>query len=222
MQASTRILHLGALFCLLAPAAAQAQAEEIEERCTEYLWELFEAREYPGCSAALVLPDGEVVAVYAGYADIESEREMGSADRLLSGSIGKTYVTAAAHHLVSVDKLELDAKVSKYLGGSEWYARLANAEAVTVRQLMRHQSGIPRYVFKPGFFAACLAERDRVWKPEELLAYVLDDEPLHAPGAGWAYSDTNYILVGMIIDRKSKGRLILKMLSDRIVAIAVI
>ena len=46
-------------------ATPQTDGERIEERCTEYLWELFEKRQYPGCSAALVLPGGEVVAIVA-------------------------------------------------------------------------------------------------------------------------------------------------------------
>lgn len=66
---------------------------------------------------------------------------------------------------------------------------------------MSHQSGLARYVFEPEFVARLKAEPDHVWKPEELVAFVLEREPLFAAGEGFAYSDTNYLLVGMMIER---------------------
>ena len=180
-----------------------ATLQRIEERCLERLWGLFEQRDFPGASVALVLPDGTELALPIGYADREAEREMSAEDLLLSGSIGKTYVTAAYHHMARVTHagaLELDQPVAEHLGELEWYARLPNADTITIGQLLRHQSGIGRYVFKPEFFATCLEQPDRVWKPAELLSHVFDDEPLFPAGEGWAYSDTNYIVLGMVLE----------------------
>ena len=191
------------------PRVQDDALHRIEERCLERLWGLFEERGFPGASVALVLPDGSELALPIGYADRETEREMTEDDLLLSGSIGKTYVTAAYHHMARVthpDALELDQPVAEHLGELEWYARLPNAETVTVGQLLRHESGIGRYVFKPAFFATCLEQPDRVWKPSELLAYVFDDPPLFPAGEGWAYSDTNYIVLGMVLEKVSGKR----------------
>lgn len=80
---------------------------------------------------------------------------------------------------------------------------MANAKTVTIRQLLRHESGIERYVFAPAFWEMLTEDPDKVWKPEQLLAYVFDQEPLFAPGEGWAYSDTNYILVGIVLEQVS-------------------
>jgi len=67
--------------------------------------------------------------------------------------------------------------------------------------LMNHTSGLVRYEFKEQFTRDLTASPDRVWKPEELLSYVLDTAPPFAAGAGWEYSDTNYIVLGMIVER---------------------
>jgi len=182
-------------------AVSEDVALRIEERCNELLWGLHEKHGFPGLSAALVLPDGTELAFPVGFADLEAGREMSAEDRLLSGSIGKTYVSAAAHHLMLAGKLDFAAKAIEHFEGEEWFLRVPNARTVTVAQLLRHESGLPRYVFEAGFFPACIAEPDKVWKPEELLSWVFDDAPLFPAGEGWAYSDTNYIVVGMILEK---------------------
>lgn len=139
----------------------------------------------------------------AGVDSLEDGRPLTAADRMLSGSVGKTYVTAVAHHLVHAGQLDLDATAASYFEGvdAEWPQRLPNAREVTLRQLLRHESGIPRWVLQPAFERDLAADRERAFTPEECLAYVYDMDPLFAPGEGWAYSDTNYLLVGMVIER---------------------
>ena len=209
-----RIHHLVAPLCLLvAPLTAQQEAsspsaaiepavkESIQARCQSLLLELIEQRRLPGASAAIALPDGEVLTIAVGLADVEAGRDLTPRDRLLSGSIGKTYVTAAAHHLIQAGKLSLDAYAAEFFDDQEWFPRVPNAGDITVEHLLRHQTGIPRYVFKSEFWAAMTADPNHVWKPAELLAYVLDEEPEFPAGEGWAYADTNYVIAGMIIEK---------------------
>ena len=66
---------------------------------------------------------------------------------------------------------------------------------------MNHTSGVMRYEFKPDFIIDLNAMPTKEWKPHELLKYVLDENPAFAAGQGWDYSDTNYILLGMIIEQ---------------------
>lgn len=119
---------------------------------------------------------------------------------LMQGSVGKTFVAAIAIMLIRDGKLKLDEKVSSYLGKYEWYSRIPNAYSITVRQIMNHTSGVMRYEFKPDFINDLKAKPKKAWKPEELLKYVLDEKASFAAGEGWEYSDTNYILLGMIIE----------------------
>ncbi len=191
----------------MAPNAISEETQKlISARCVKYLSDLREERNFPGCSAALVLPDGSVLSFPIGLADVEAERPMSADDRLLSGSIGKTYVTAAAHKLMLAKKLSWDQCAIEFFEDEDWFLRVPNAKTMTLKHLLRHQSGIARHVFKPEFFRDCYAEPDRVWKPMELLSYIFDDEPLFEAGAAWAYADTNYIVLGMIIEKVTGQR----------------
>jgi D-alanyl-D-alanine carboxypeptidase len=66
---------------------------------------------------------------------------------------------------------------------------------------MNHTSGLVRYELNPKFTADLSANPDKVWTPAERIAYLLDAAPPFAPGRGWEYSDTNYIVLGLIIER---------------------
>jgi D-alanyl-D-alanine carboxypeptidase len=159
------------------------------------------ARGAPGVTAALVLPDGTEVAICAGFADVEARRAMRPSDRLLSGSVGKTYVAAAALQLVARGELRLDAPLAAHFAGEAWFDALANAEDLTLRHLLRHQSGLARYEFEPRFWEALVAEPDRVWRPEEQLAFLAGRPALARAGEGFTYSDSNYLLVGLLLER---------------------
>jgi len=162
---------------------------------------LHEAGSFPGATLGFVLPDGKSGSVSVGLADVENRSALKPTDRLLAGSIGKTYVSAVMLQLVQSGRVNLDTKIDRWFGQDAWFARLPNATDITLRMLMNHSSGIPEHVLNADFIAAMKKDPDRVWKPEELIAYVLDAKPLFAAGKGWSYADTNYILVGMIFER---------------------
>jgi len=158
------------------------------------------AGNYPGLSVAIVA-DGYSTDLTSGYSSVEDRTMLKSSDLLLTGSVGKTYVAAIALQLVEKGKLNLDRLVSDYLITYTWYPQLPNAKDITVRMLMNHTSGIMRYEFKQTFITDLTSDPDKVWKPEELIHYVLNEQPAFKAGEGWDYSDTNYILLGMIIEK---------------------
>ena len=120
--------------------------------------------------------------------------------RQLTGSIGKTFAAAVALQLVSEGHLDLNDLVAKWLVSSEWYAGLPNGQDITVRMLMNHTAGIPDNVADSIFLGDIFLDPDRVWEPQELVSYVLDEEPLFAAGSDFRYTDTNYILLGMVME----------------------
>jgi D-alanyl-D-alanine carboxypeptidase len=130
---------------------------------------------------------------------------MKPSDRLLLGSVGKTYASAVALQMIHEKKFSLDDTLDKFFGSRPWFARIANGTAITVRHLMTHTSGLVRYEFNPKFTQDLSANPDKVWTGEDRLAYLFDAKPPFAPGAGWEYSDTNYIVLGMIIEQASKS-----------------
>ena len=187
------------------PSTANPTHAKIAERCQAELDAVFEAGVFPGASVGIVLPDGHELSLVVGLADRDLETRMTPEHRMLSGSVGKVYVSAAAHHLAQSGALDLDARAASFFADDEeWLDRVPNARDVTIRQLLRHQSGIPRYVFDPAFWKAMLTAPEKHWAPHELLAYVFDAEPLFAPGEGWSYADTNFIVVGMVLEQVSK------------------
>lgn len=166
--------------------------------------ELHAAATFPGATIGFVLPDGTSGSVSTGVSDVENKTALKPTDRMLAGSIGKTYVSAVTLQAVQEGKLALDDKIERWLGKDSWFSRLPNARDITLRMLMNHSSGIPEHVLNKDFIAAMKKDPDRIWKPEELLTYILDAKPLFPAGQGWSYADTNYILVGMIFERVTR------------------
>lgn len=163
--------------------------------------EWHKAGKFPGATLGVVLADGESFGLAVGYSDRDARTPMKPNDRMLAGSVGKTFAAAAAMQLVREGKIGLDDKIEKYFGKERWFTRLPNAKDITVRQLMNHTSGLVRYEFKKEFTDFLTANPYKVWTPEERLAYLFDEKPPFEAGKGWNYSDTNYIVLGMIIER---------------------
>ncbi len=156
---------------------------------------------FPGATLAVVLADGRLVHLATGLSDPEGTVPMVPEDRMFSGSTGKTFAAAVAMQLVDEGLLDLEQPLTDFFGDTTWLARLPNHDQITVRMLLSHTSGLPRHVMKPALWAELAADPDRVWQPEELLSYIFDDEAVHPAGEGWAYSDTNFIILGMIIEQ---------------------
>ena len=177
-----------------------ALKRQFQEKLNE--WHL--AGKFPGATLGVVLADGESFGLAVGHSDRGKKTPMRFDDRMLAGSTGKTFAAATAFQLVSEGKLSLDDKVEKYLGSEPWFDRLPNSHQITIRQLMNHTSGLVRYEFKKEFTDLLTADPMKVWTPEERLAYLFDEKPPFEAGKGWDYSDTNYIVLGMIIERVTR------------------
>ncbi len=171
---------------------------------------LREGKNSPGMTAAFALPDGRVFGFASGFADKESKEPMTPDSRMLSASIGKTYVAATAIALVLEGKLDLEDRIETWLGDEPWFKRLPNATDITVRNLLNHSGGIIDHVESEAFGQA-VAE----WQAlpvfnvtrqthVQLVEMVCDQEPLFPAGQGYQYSDTGYILIGFIIEKASE------------------
>ena len=178
-----------------------SQSASLQQQLQSKFDELHKAAAFPGGTAGFVLSDGSSFALAVGVSDRTTKAPMKTTDRLLLGSVGKTYVSAVALQMINEKKFRLDDTLDKFFGDAAWFPRLANAPKITVRHLMTHTSGIVRYELNPKFTKDLSANPDRVWTGEARLAYLLDATPPFAPGEGWEYSDTNYIVLGMIIER---------------------
>lgn len=197
-----------AIFAALCWTAVSAQTSEpsanenvLRQKLQTRLDEWHKAGKFAGATLGVCLADGKCFALATGFSDLETKTPMKPTDLMAAGSVGKTFAAAVALQLVKEGKINLDDRVEKYLGRETWFARLPNAKDITVRQLMNHTSGLVRYEFKEQFTKDLTANPDKVWRPEELIAYLLDEKPPFEAGKGWDYSDTNYIVLGMIIEK---------------------
>jgi D-alanyl-D-alanine carboxypeptidase len=134
--------------------------------------------------------------VDSGTRELGTDRPIRSWDRVRVASNTKMFLATVVLQLVGERAVSLDAPIERYLPGVV-RGNGHDGNTITVRHLLRHTSGIPDYV------SDVFAEPDannRLWRPEELVAFGLSHPPLFAPGAGWSYSNTGYVLLGMVVE----------------------
>jgi D-alanyl-D-alanine carboxypeptidase len=179
-------------------------------------------QELPGISIAMRLPDGRVLTGTAGFADVERATPMTATTRLPGGSTGKTFAAGVAMQLVEEGVLDPEALISIWFGNEPWFDRLPNGSEIRLHHLLTHTSGLKDHVEQLSFaisatWARLTGDPDDYFTPVELVGFVLDEEPLFAPGEGYAYTDTGYILVGMIIEAAT-GSAYYDLLDQRVLA----
>jgi D-alanyl-D-alanine carboxypeptidase len=157
------------------------------------------------------IDDGHRVSTtVAGLADTATKRPITGRDQFEIGSNTKTFMATLALQLVDRGKLDLDAPVSKYLPGV-----VPKGRKITVRMLLNHTSGLFSYTADPDFFAQMSQDPQHVWTEQELLDVAFKHKPNFAPGKGWSYSNTNYTLIGMIL-QKQTGKSLPDLVQQRI------
>lgn len=147
----------------------------------------------PGMQATVIYDDGRAWTDFTGFANIRARVAPIPATPFAVGSITKTFVAALVLQLVAEGRLVLDAPAAAWLPG------VAIDPAVTIRQLMSHTSGIYDFFSNPTIDSALMASKRSVWTTARDLRYVR--APYFAPGTSWAYSNTNYVLLGLIASR---------------------
>ncbi len=172
--------------------------------------ELREEHGFMGATAAFVMADGQMGAAATGYADVERQIVMTPDHRMPAGSIGKTIAGATALSMVADGLLGLDDPAGQWLGEEAWFDRLANHEEITLRHLLTHSSGLIDHVYDEDWRREARARRsgpdadpDAYFPPRELVSYILDEPALFPAGEGYHYTDTGYIVAGLILEAAS-------------------
>jgi len=199
-----------------------AQLAEIESSVLRLVVRARDGARLPGLSAAFALPDGRVGTAVAGFADPDEKRRMTPDTRFLAGSVGKSLHAALAVALARERVVDLDAPISRWIGGEPWFARLPNARDLTLRLLLQHRSGLIDHVFSVEFVVRELEMRmfepdHTLLPPEQLIESAFDREPLFPVGKGFAYGDTNYVLAGIVI-QCATGRSDFDLIDERFLA----
>jgi D-alanyl-D-alanine carboxypeptidase len=155
----------------------------------------------PGAVAFVERPDGTTWRGVSGWSDLQGMKKMTPDLKFRLASVTKTFTAAVTLQLVDEQKLSLDDTLESILPGA-----MPNGANVSVRQLLNHTSGYFDYIQaqKPiDFLLEVSKNLRRIWSHEELLAVARANSPYFAPGKGFHYSNTNYVLLGMIIEVKT-------------------
>jgi D-alanyl-D-alanine carboxypeptidase len=148
--------------------------------------------------------------VAAGTAELGTARPIRPRDRVRVASNTKMFTASVVLQLAGEGRVDLDAPIERYLPGvvaGNGY----DGNAITVRQLLQHTSGLADYVQDVLDPAA-----DHPWRAIDLVHIGLSHPPLFAPGAGWAYSNTGYLVLGMLVEAVT-GNGIGDEITDRII-----
>jgi D-alanyl-D-alanine carboxypeptidase len=162
----------------------------------------------PGAVAAVRSPQGAVWKGAAGWANLATKDPMSLDLHLHIGSLTKSFTAILFMQLVDEKKATLDDTVEKWLPGL-----LKSGDQITIRDLLQMRSGLPRYESSPVFGERFIAQPRYQWTPKELAA--LCDQQIDPPGSRFYYSNINYFLVGMIIE-KALGQPFNEVISNRI------
>lgn len=194
-----RILIALVLSLALAPAWAQPSPSARSALQTA-VDDAVASGQTPGLSVTAILPDGRRVQVFAGESSRRGHAPVDAETRFLSGSTGKTITALLAVQLVNEGVLSLDTPLDEQLSGQDWWDGLRNHESLTLRMLLNHSAGVPDYLEDVGFFFSSRLRGTAHLSHADLVGFVARDTPNGVPGAHYAYSDTDYILVGLAIE----------------------
>lgn len=169
------------------PKAAQLQA-----KIDEYI-----AKGIPGITILINDDDGFWINS-GGFADIENGIEMQPCHINKLGSITKMMLGAVVWQLIQQGTLEIDDKMSQYL--PEVANRITNGNEITLGMLVNHTSGVYDIAGDLGYNLAVINDMTKSWTEEEILDYIEDKPVTNEPGAEVNYSNSNTMLVGMILE----------------------
>jgi D-alanyl-D-alanine carboxypeptidase len=144
----------------------------------------------------------------SGLGDLRARRPARPSDRFRIGSVTKSFVATAVLQLVAEGKLQLEDPVERWLPGA-----VPGGDHITIRQLLNHTSGLYNYTDELLAPTPASPTRQaiqqlatRSFRPQELVAMATRHRPPFPPGARFAYSNTNYILLGLIVEQATGQR----------------
>jgi len=192
-------IALGAAGGAASAAPSKGEAESLKSRAQG----LVEAG-YPAVLAAVSDSKGESAGVAVGKGNLETGQAPPMDGEVRVGSASKTFVAVVVMQLVQEGKVGLDEPIETYLPGLIKGEGIDGSK-ITVRQLLQHTSGLPEY--SDTYFSSRAAESENMQHyvpPRDLLDTALGKPAAFEPGTQWKYTNTNYIVLGMLVERVSQ------------------
>lgn len=192
-------IALGAAGGAASAAPSKGEAESLKSRAQGLV-----GAGYPAALAAVTDSKGESAGVAVGKGSLETGQAPPLDGEVRIGSNTKTFVAVVVMQMVQEGKVGLDEPIETYLPGLIKGEGI-DASRITVRQLLQHTSGLPEhtdYYFSSN--AAALENIQHYIPARDLLDVALSKPAAFEPGTQWSYSNTNYIVLGMLIERVSQ------------------
>lgn len=164
----------------------------------------------PGIAFSMNLPNGKILNYAVGKQKLSDANPLQPDMLFQFGSITKTFTAALMLKLIQQKKCSLNDKLGKYLPE---YSKWKN---ITIKQLLNQTSGIFDYINLPGWFPKIAHEQNKVWTLKELTDISYAHKDSFSAGQGWQYSNTNYVLAGMIIE-KITGKSIKRLMRSELI-----
>lgn len=171
-------------------ALAHAQANEVETRVDDYVRVQMTKQKVPGVAIAVVKDGKPIVVKGYGLANVELNVPVKPETVFQSGSMGKQFTSTAVMLLVEDGKIDLDEKISKYVGEvpAAW-------KLITVRQVLTHTAGLANDFSD--------AEYVQNWTEDQLLTRAKAMPLDFQPGTNWSYSNVGYVVLGIMVSKVS-------------------
>ena len=151
---------------------------------------------YPGILAK-IHKGGKTWSYAAGIADLRTKKPMKTDFRFRIGSVTKTFIATVLLQLAGENRLNLDDSIEKWLPGviqGNGY----DGNQITIRQILNHTSGIADYVNSKDFD---IMDTKKSYTADEFVKMGISLPPDFPPGKGWSYSNTGYVILGMLIEK---------------------
>ena len=203
-------IALGAAGGAASAAPSKGEAESLKARAQG----LVEAG-YPAALAAVSDSKGESAGVAVGKGSLETGQAPPMDGEVRIGSNTKTFVAVVVMQLVQEGKVGLDEPIETYLPGLI-KGEGVDGSKITVRQLLQHTSGLPEYTDTTPGRSDIFQIKDHYIPPRDLLDTALGKPAAFEPGTQWAYTNTNYVVLGMLVERVSQ-RPVGEQIDERIV-----
>src|ERR1700712_4970640 len=196
-----RLLVLPVLACVaLAFGATTAAAKTSDAEVLKGLEGLVTSPGGPPGAIATLYRDGKLTTLSTGRADLKKRAKPRATEHMRIASVAKAFNGAVALHLVREGKLGLDDTIAKVLPTlpSAW-------GQVTLEELLHHTSGVPDYTKSDGFIKQAETNPRGYVSPQKVISWVAKDPLVFKPGAKYEYSNTDNIVVGLMVEAVTKA-----------------
>jgi D-alanyl-D-alanine carboxypeptidase len=176
--------------------ASEENVLESQDALNAALENSFEESGAPGVVAAVQTPEDTWVGTL-GVADLASEEPMTADVHQRIGSVNKTFTVSLLLQAAADGLLSLDDTIDQYVED------VPNGDEITLRQMANMTSGIASYTFNEQWQNELFSDPQRIWRPEELVQVGIADSPAFDPGTEFQYSNTNTVLLGLVLEQVS-------------------